>query len=162
MSAPMPSMSKLLMTQSISSLGPTTNPSRDRNMETTTLLMGNRILPTAGLPSTQSSLFLCFRLQEFQDHPVRKAWLYGNKKHVVSVPRFILLEICELFYGAANDSLRCRGLTRISPFVLVRRRVWPSFIPSALQKTTGMAILRLFPTLMTLTSSSIVTMRSAG
>src|SRR6266487_3263066 len=109
MSAPMPSMSKLLMTQSISSLGPTTNPSRDRNMETTTLLMGNRILPTAGLPSTQSSLFLCFRLQEFQDHPVRKAWLYGNKKRVVSVPRFILLEICELFYGAANDSLSFLG-----------------------------------------------------
>jgi len=71
--------------------------------------MGNRILPTAGLPSTQSSLFLCFRLQEFQDHPVRNAWLYGNKKHVVSVPRFILLEICELFYGAANDSLSFLG-----------------------------------------------------
>src|SRR6266566_137056 len=125
MSAPMPSMSKLLMTQSISSLGPTTNPSRDRNMETTTLLMGNRILPTAGLPSTQSSLFLCFRLQEFQDHPVRKAWLYGNKKHVVSVPRFILLEICELFYGAANDSLSFLGGPARIPKVRMAIVFWP-------------------------------------
>jgi hypothetical protein len=50
----------------------------------------------------------------------------------------------------------------MSPLVLLRRSVCPFSIPRALQKTRGMAILRLFPTMITLTSSVIVTKLPCG
>src|SRR6266571_8974649 len=109
MSAPIPSPSKLLMTQSISSLGPTTNPSRDKNMETTTLLMGNRILRQQDFHPPSPAYFFVFGCKNSRITMVARLGFFGNKKHVVSVLRFILLEIGELSYGVANDSLRFLG-----------------------------------------------------